>query len=660
MNSLFYPKLAASNLKKNSKTYIPYILSCIGSVVMYYIIDALSVDGGLDKTGGGAQLKVVLSFGSYVIAIFAVIFLFYTNSFIMKRRKKEFGLLNILGMEKRHISKIMFFETLYVAIIGIGGGLLCGFLFSKLMYLALLKILHLSVQLKFDLSIPAVIATAILFGIIFTLSFINTLRQIHLSKPVDLLKGGQTGEKEPKSKWLLTLFGFVCLAAGYIIALTTESPMSAFFLFFIAVVLVIIGTYALFVSGSITFLKLLRKKKDYYYQTKHFTSISGMIYRMKQNAVGLANICILSTAVLVMLSTTISLYIGVEDALRTRYTRNIVIAAADISPEQAKLLDTIVQEESGKMAVAPESLIRYRSMSFNLLQNGNSFTASNDSASLTDLDKVTMMVLMPLTEYNQIMGQTKTLAGDEALLYCVHGEIKQDAIDICGKPFRIKEVLNNLNINGELGTYLLRSYYLVVPDEETIEALYHAAAKSTEDMGNLSYFCGFDVKCDSQTQIALNEAISQRLKATGLDVFAECAEASRDSFYSLYGGLLFIGIFLGLLFIMATVLIIYYKQISEGYDDKERFDIMQKVGMSHEEVKKSIRSQVLTVFFLPLITAGIHIAFAFKVITKLLALLNLTNVPLFAGCTLGTILIFALFYAVVYALTAKAYYGIVK
>ena len=659
MSKLFYPKLAVTNIKKNSKTYIPYILSCVGAVIMYYIIYALSTNNGLDKITGGSQLKMVLSLGANVIAFFNVIFLFYTNSFLIKRRKKEFGLFNILGMEKKHISRIMFFETLYVAIISIVGGLLCGILLSKLMYLVLLKILHLEVVFGFDISTPAIIAVLVLFSIIFICSFINTLRQIHLSKPIDLLKGGQTGEKEPKTKWVLALLGVLCLAAGYYIAMTTESPLSAISVFFVAVLLVITGTYALFISGSIAALKLLRKNKDYYYKTKHFTSVSGMIYRMKQNAVGLANICILSTAVLVMLSTTFSMYIGMDDLLRTRFPRNIDVSAVNASEKQAQLLDNIISEESKNLNIPLEKMIRYRSMNFMLMQNGNTFTGDRDDPK-ADITKACALITMTLPEYNQLMGKNVTLTGNEVLLYRVYGEIEAGSIDICGNQFHIKEMLTDMNVEGKMSASLMKSYYLVVPDMEAIEKIFNSASEKPGDMGELSYYCGFDVAGDDDKQIDLQKAISKKVQATGMKAYTESAAGSREDFYSIYGGLLFIGIFLGALFIMATVLIIYYKQISEGYDDKERFEIMQKVGMSREEVKKSIHSQVLMVFFLPLIAAGIHIAFAFKVITKLLALLNLTNVTLFAWCLVGTILIFAVLYAIVYALTAKAYYGIVK
>ncbi|MFR8546962.1 MAG: ABC transporter permease, partial [[Clostridium] scindens] len=315
MNSSVYGKLAVTNLKNNRKTYIPYMLTAILTVMMFYIIDALS----RNKSVGDGNLRLCLSWATVVIIVFAVIFLFYTNSFLIKRRKKEIGVYNILGMGKRHIARMLTIETLIIAVISIVVGLVAGIIFSKLMFLALLKVIHYDVNMVFELSVRALLNTLLLFTVIFAMTLIYNLLQIRLSNPVELLRGGSQGEKEPKTKWLLTIFGVVAIGIGYYIAITTESPLTAITLFFLAVICVIIGTYALFTAGSIALLKLLRKNKNYYYKTSHFTSISGMIYRMKQNAVGLANICILSTMVLVMISTTISLYTGMNDVLETRF-----------------------------------------------------------------------------------------------------------------------------------------------------------------------------------------------------------------------------------------------------------------------------------------------------------------------------------------------------
>jgi len=658
MSKMFYPKLALINIRKNGKTYFPYILTCIGTIIMFYIMHFLSVNDGLDKMSGGNDLKFILNLGTYVIGLFSVIFLFYTNSFLIKRRKKELGLYNILGMEKKHIAKVLFWETIFISFISMAFGLLGGIGTSKLMFLLLLKILHFEVPMGFFVSIQSLAITALLFLIIFALALLNNLRQIHLSKPIELLQGGQVGEKEPKTKWLLALFGTCCLAGGYYIALTTESPLEALFLFFIAVILVIIGTYALFTAGSIALLKILRKNKKFYYKIGNFTSISGMIYRMKQNAVGLANICILSTFVLVMVSTTVSLYIGMDDLLRTRFPRDIVINAFDVSEETSEALNNMVAEETERLDITMKDKVHYRYMSFTMIQDENSFIATRSNT--MTVDGICVLELIPLDEYNRMENRSVTLEKNEILLFSLKDAITSDTINISGNSFKIKERLAKLSIDSTSSAMLFNTYYIIVPDAATIDNLYHSSTENEGDMGNLSYYFAFDAEGTVEDEIALTKVLRQKIKEIGVAGFAEGAEASRESFYSVYGGLFFLGIFLGTLFIMATVLIIYYKQISEGYDDKGRFEIMQKVGMSKSEVRKSIRSQVLMVFYLPLATAVVHIAFAFKVITKLLALLNLTNVPLFALCTIGTILVFGIFYGIVYALTARVYYQIVS
>ena len=660
MSKLFYPKLAATNIKKNYQTYIPYILTSIGTIMMYYIMKSISLDKGLNNMSGGDNLKSILAMGSFVIALFSLIFLFYTNSFLIKRRKKEFGLFNILGMEKKHITKIMLFETIYVFFISIIIGILGGIVLSKLMYMLLLKLLKFQVPMGYTISFKAIYYTLILFAVIFLLTFVNNLRQIHLAKPIELLSGGQVGEKEPKTKWLLTLIGLAALIGGYTIANTTESPLAALYMFLIAVILVIVGTYCLFTAGSIAFLKMLRKNKNYYYQTKHFTTVSGMMYRMKQNAVGLANICILSTAVLVMLSSTVSLYIGIEDVLRTRFERNILITSSDISEDYQNGVKDTTSKVLESHNLKPENILEYRYLRFAALKEGDSFTdtnnVTNDSAK-----NIRMLYFMPLTDYNALNDTEYTLKNDEVLLIENGEKYTNDTVTVFDHTFDIKEKSNTSTENLSLLRDITDIYYIIVNDLSQIEEIYNRQPDASDTLAsNYRYLYGFDIDADNEESIQITKDIQTSFQGKYDDSYIESAEASREDFFSLYGGLFFLGLFLGALFIMATVLIIYYKQISEGYDDKARFEIMQKVGMSRSEIKKSIRSQVLTVFFLPIVTAAIHIAFAFKLITKLLALLNLTNVVLFAWCTLGTLLVFALFYAVIYGLTARVYYRIVS
>ncbi|MEG6521550.1 FtsX-like permease family protein [Desulfotomaculum sp. 1211_IL3151] len=660
MSRFFYAKLAATNLKKNAQTHLPYILTCIGTVMMYYIMVFLSENEDLGNMAGGSNMQTILSLGSYVIAIFATIFLFYTHSFLIKRRKKEFGLFNILGMEKKHISKVLMFETLYVAVISLGAGLLGGILFSKLIFMVLLKILNFEVPLGFSVSGPALAAVPLLFVGIFLLTLLNTLRQIHLAKPVELLKGGQTGEKEPKTKWPLVMIGMLSLGGGYYISLITKSPLAALNKFFIAVILVMVGTYCLFTAGSIAVLKLLRRNKGYYYQTRHFTAVAGMMYRMKQNAVGLANICIMATAVLVMVSTTVSLYIGMEDVLRTRYPQNIMISTPVPAHQSAEGLQTSVHEVLAQHRLEGKAMLDYRYAAFAGNQEGD--TVITDESKMSNASSsVRQFYMIPLEDYNRLTNRTAGLGDNEIMIYSSRNVYEEDTLTVLNRTFTVKERLDSFFENSLDRVSIMGNYYIVVKDMDVVKAMEKARAEENGyDPSSYQYYLGFDLDANEADISAVYQDIRTAVGSDYPDSRIESPVAAKASFFAIYGGLFFLGIFLGALFIMATVLIIYYKQVSEGYDDKARFEIMQKVGMSREEVKDSIRSQVLIVFFLPLVTAGIHIAFAFPIITKLLAVLNLTNVGLFAWCTAGTILVFALFYAIVYGLTAKVYYRIVS
>jgi len=663
MSNLFYPKLALMNLRKNAKTYIPYLLTCIGTILMFYNMSFLVHVKDIGQLSDSGSLRSILRFGAYVIGIFSVIFLFYTNSFLVKERKKEFGLYNILGMEKKHLAKVMFYETLITALLSLSLGILGGILLSKLMILLLFKIISFEVTFGFEIPLPALIYTILLFSAIFLLNLLNNIFQVHLAKPVELLKGGEVGEKEPKTRWLLALIGVLALGWGYYIAITTQTPLLAVNAFFKAVLLVMLGTYCLYTAGSIVLLKLLRKNKKYYYKFQHFISISGMMYRMKQNAVGLANICILSTAVIVMLSTTISLYVGVEDALKTRFIYDITVSAQKLTEDEVETLKQTLEEEIAKAQVQPDKLVYYRSKSFGTLQEGTTFTYSNLGVSYLS-DKFAFLEVMPLEDYNRLENKAVELAEDQVLLYTAQGSMVGDSINLNGYELKIKEHLDSF-LEIETDNSITNSFVLVVKDLDTLEKISAALVGEGEEegpevSGGLNFIYALDLQADSETQIALTQALNRGIRNLEIDGYADGREISRESFLSTYGGLFFLGLFLGLLFILATVLIIYYKQIAEGYNDKQRFEIMQKVGMSLNEVKKVIRSQVLKVFFLPLVTAAIHIAFAFKLITLLLAVFNLTNMPLFAFWTVITLLVFAVFYALVYALTARTYYKIVS
>lgn len=660
MNNRFFPKLAASNIKKNGKAYIPYILSCVMTVAMFYIVKSLSYNPGLKNMVGSSTMMTMMSMCSVMIALFAIIFLFYTNSFLVKRRKKEFGVFNILGMEKSHIAKTMAWENFYVTLISIAGGLVIGIALDKAMFLLIAQVLNEEISLGFFISDKAIISTVVMFCIIFLLILLNSIRQIQTANPIELLTAGNAGEREPKTKWVLTILGLLSLGTGYYIALAIKNPLTALVYFFFAVILVIIGTYMLFTAGSIALLKILRKNKKYYYKTKHFTSISGMIYRMKQNAVGLANICILSTAVLVMVSSTSSLMLGMQDVIATRYPDDFIVYSNETSEERAYESFDAIRELQEEQNLNVTSEREYRYLVFPAFINGDTFEVTRD-ANFSSLGNLNNLIFVSLSDYNRVMGTDKTLAEDEILIYSDRLQFDYPTLKIFDREYSVKEKIDEFIGNGLIVAVAANTQFIVLPDGTDIDELYALQKEALSDgASEIQYYYGFNSDADEETQRAFYRTLLEDYVGHGYEGTIESKADSRSEFVGLYGGFFFIGIFLGILFIMATVLIIYYKQISEGYDDKQRYEIMQKVGMTHQEIKNSIHSQVLTVFFLPLIVAGIHIAVAFPIITKLLALLNLLNVQLFLTCTVVCYVVFAVMYLLIYLLTARTYYKIVS
>lgn len=656
MHSGLYRRLAASTLKKNARTYLPYLLSACGTVAVFYILAYLALDSGSGTTG------MVMQLGAIVVGIFALIFLFYTNSFLIKRRKKELGLYGILGMEKRHIFRMMAYETLYCFLISVVSGLAVGLLFSKGVQLLFLHILQMPVQWGFAFSPSAALVTVLLFAGIFFLTLLSNLRQVHISQPIELLRGSQVGEREPRANWPLAILGIVLLAAGYALAQFVNNPLWAFILFFLAVILVILGTYALFTSTSIAALKLLRRNKAYYYQTKHFISVSGMIYRMKQNAAGLASICILSTMVLVMVSTTTSLYAGMNEMF-SWYTRDFRVRAYTDS------------ESGGYTPSAPSRLILsqqgyepldeqvYSSLSFATVRDGEggfTFVPQDDANAMeASVDDVTQFTMLTLADYNLLSNNAYELAQGEVLLAATRGtdDFDQPELQVFGLEFDVAANVAAPDIYAAdyMGTEL---YYLIVPDAHTF---WQIANLEIQFYGNNATYVEnvYAFNVDAGASVDEQAALRTDLLAQG-SVSVTCTALDKQGIQEFYGSFFFLGIFLGLLFLMATAMIIYYKQISEGYDDRARFELMQKVGMTAEEIRSAVRSQVLTVFFFPLVMAGVHIVFAFKMIAMLMSLLQLTNTTLFALTTVVCFFAFAAVYALIYAITARSYYRIVS
>lgn len=659
-----YTKLAITNIKNNRQFYFPYLLTGIITVAMFYIMCALESNPGIQSMPGAKDLGLILRLGIGVIGIFAVIFLFYTNSFIIKRRKKELGIYNILGMEKRHIAKILSKEAFFTAIIAIGGGLVTGVLFHKLACMLLYRMIGFNGGITFSFSKKGVMITAILFAIVYLLTYIYDLFQVQLANPIELLQSGNKGEREPKTKAIMAVLGVLCLGAGYFIAITTKNPIKALTLFFVAVILVIIGTYLLFTAGSIALLKILRRNKGYYYQTKHFTSVSGMIYRMKQNAVGLANICILSTMVLVAVSTTVSLYVGVEDIMKERYPNEINIRAyydtgAPSEDSIAPIVEKSVKESGRKIRHEEDYLELY----FAAIKDQGQYSLDKEKVK-TAGDRVSGFVVLTREDckkkYNE---EIPELAENEVALFTIK-KTDMDTLVLENRSYHVKEIkqFENTEDFETIADMMDEYYYVIVNDVQDMERLWQLQKDIyQENSSSISRQVRLDIDGDSEQKKECFENIKTALgpEQAKARILIDSRQSSLDEFYQIYGGFLFLGLFLGILFLMITVLIIFYKQISEGYDDKERFSIMEKVGMSNDEVKATIRSQVRTVFFLPILMAAIHVGMAFPMIKRLLSLFGLSNTALFAGCMAGTILVFALIYLLVFLKTSKTYYKIV-
>lgn len=664
MNKGMYTKLAITNIKNNRQFYFPYLLTGIITVAMFYIMCALESNPGIQSMPGAKNLGLILRLGIGVIGIFAVIFLFYTNSFIIKRRKKELGIYNILGMEKRHIAKILSKEAFFTAIIAIGGGLVTGVLFHKLACMLLYRMIGFNGGITFSFSKKGVMITAILFAIVYLLTYIYDLFQVQLANPIELLQSGNKGEREPKTKAIMAVLGVLCLGTGYFIAITTKNPIKALTLFFVAVILVIIGTYLLFTAGSIALLKILRRNKGYYYQTKHFTSVSGMIYRMKQNAVGLANICILSTMVLVAVSTTVSLYVGIEDIMKERYPNEINISAyydtgAPAEDSIAPIVEKSVKESGRKIRHEEDYLELY----FAAIKDQGQYSLDKEKVK-TAGDRVSGFVVLTREDckkkYNE---EIPELAENEVALFTIK-KTDMDTLVLENRSYHVKEIKQFQNTEDfeTIADIMDEYYYVIVNDVQDMERLWQLQKEIyQENSSSISRQVRLDIDGDSEQKKECFENIKTALEPEQAKarILIDSRQSNLDEFYQIYGGSLFLGLFLGILFLMITVLIIFYKQISEGYDDKERFSIMEKVGMSNDEVKATIRSQVRTVFFLPILMAAVHVGMAFPMIKRLLSLFGLSNTALFAGCMAGTILVFALIYLLVFLKTSKTYYKIV-
>lgn len=674
MKSFLYLRLAVSGIRKNKKLYLPYLLTCVGMVMMEYILLSLSDSPALRTMRGGAQLGFVLSLGKFVVAVFAALFLLYTNSFLIRRRNKEFGLYNVLGMDKSALGWVIFWENIIVATLGLGLGLLFGIGLYKVAELGLVNIIHADVDYSFIISLESVKFTLWVFLPIFALLMVKSMWQVRRARPLELLRSESAGEKPPRANYLLGLGGVALLAGAYYLSVTSTSALQAFTMFFVAVIMVIVATYLIMISGSVALCRLLQRSKNYYYQKKHFVSVSSMAYRMKRNGAGLASICILSTMVLVMISSTFSLYIGVEESINARYPHD---SGFGLDMERLENLnevrtaqvrekfETLFQKEGAE----PQNVEHYRYATIYGIIAGDRIEPDSSRTVSTELNYnlLRLVAFIPVEDYNALNGTDFTLEPGQALVGCLRCSYDAPRFRLGDVNLEIAGKLPKGLNTGEMAAAAAPSLTLVVKDLSEIDSLEKMEDYKGRRMLQTRYYYGCDFDLPEEEIILLHDQQKQAImqleflgKEHGIGWIDECPAREREDFYVTYGGLFFIGIVLSAVFIAAAVLIIYYKQVSEGYEDQSRFTIMRKVGMTKADIKRSVNSQVLMVFFAPLLMAGIHLAFAFPMVWQLLQMFNLRNLGLVIGANIGAFLVFCLFYVIIYRLTARSYYGIVS
>lgn len=688
----FFAKLAWMGIRKNKRLYVPYILTCIAMVAMLYIMLFLHFDGQLEllPVGGNSAVQM-MGFASWVIAIFSAIFLFYTNSFLMRRRKREFGLYNVLGMCKMDIARILVWENLIILCISLGCGLLCGILFSKLAQLGLFRLLGGELVWDFSLSLPAIGLCVAGFCAIFLLLLVHWLISIHLNNPIALMRAENVGEKPPRGNWFLGIVGAALLIGAYVLAVNIKDPVAALGLFFIAVIMVILATYLLFVFGSVLLCRVLQKNKRYYYKPQHFISISSMAYRMKRNGAGLASICILSTMVLVTLSSCVSLYgnirqvVEINNPYQLQVDIRSYVSKTFFDAEQSAYYRSLIQNTLGDTNII--KTYEYQLLRTEVFQDGNSLEwVLTDIPSIENKRSSYIVTFMTPDTYRTFTNDTtfKDPGNAQAVLFVPEQTPTYHTLKL---PDQTLQVTAQHEIDPDNPNFSDYQIYIVMsnlsalqPNLNTLQeqnALEEAENSETEmesstNWANVAWCYCFDTDASDEETLdmenRLNRAFEQDAQSYDEDedpsyyVMISSRARFRAEQLEFYGGFLYIGILLSVIFLSGAVLIIYYKQICEGYEDRSRFSIMQKVGMTQKDIRKSINSQMLTVFFMPLLFAGLHLLFAAPMLEKITELLNggAPNHTTFVLTVFTSFLIFAMFYILVYKRTSSTYYHIVR
>ena len=674
MKLSFYPRLAWTGIVKNRRLYFPYILSCMGMVFMFCILQSLNDSPALQQMRGGSSMEAILFLGKLVVAAFALIFLNYTNSFLIRRRKREFGLYNILGMDKKRICRVVLWESLLSAVFSLLGGLALGLAFSKFAELGLLRAIRAEVDYRFTVSLSALGTTAGVFSLIFAVILLKSVIQILRSDPLELLKSENHGEKAPKSNWLLAVPGVLLLGGAYYLAVTIQRPLTAMNMFFVAVLMVIKATYLLFIAGSVTLCRVLQKNRRFYYRKDRFVSVSSMTYRMKRNGAGLASICILSTMVLVILSSTSSLFFGMEDSLQRRYDpeNQIALFLNNVSQLSDGTKDDVRKEYEKVFAaygVEPKNVEDYGYATITCILNGEELTVPEDVYSLSDAaQNVISLCFLTAEDYARAMGVQLQIAPQEAYCCRLRGAQVPEQLRYGDMALKIVGQTETAPAFQDDISEMVPTAVLVISDYAELTPLQDLTDRFGLRCLTPYWYYGYDLEEPFETQSevfrdlqrALGENSELFSDGNGYGYYSDCLANSREDFYTTYGGLFFIGVMLSIVFLFAAAMIIYYKQISEGYEDQARFGIMQKVGMTEEDIRKSINTQVRIVFFAPLAMAGLHLAFAFPMVWKILQLFDLKNLRTVIVSNIAAFVLFALIYAAVYRITAAAYYRIVS
>ncbi|WOO37360.1 ABC transporter permease [Anaerocolumna sp. AGMB13020] len=664
----FYLRMAAANLRRDKGMYVPYAISYIIFSAIYFMVVTLMTTDGLKNVPEKDSIKTMFALGMIIMSITTIIFMLYINSFLIKRRKKEFGLYGILGLEKRHISRIIIFENFILSSISLVLGIVSSCVFGNLIFLLLLKTLKVSPDSHFSLNWQPFSITTVLFAIIFVLTTAFNFIQVRTANPIDLLKGEQVGEKKVRFVLLKTLIGTALLVTAYYMANTVKNGGAALNQFFVAVLMVIVATNLLFQAGSQFVLHRLKSRKKFYYKAKNFIAISGLFHRMKQNAAGLANICILSTMVLVTISTCVALYLGQEDIIRYNNPNDLEIIIHDrLSEEKINSINDIIDKEASAKGIMIQDFYRYNraATSSVFLLNGkilpyNSPEIDRDTPMYELWSQIRGLQVVPLAEYIAVTGDNRELADKEVLLLTDKEDLKLIDMKTLDKDYVIKDTLIDTVFNKGKNTPVT-DIFLITADEQNAEKLLENYYQQKWDDAS-SYKFILNMEGNEKDQLEFTYNLKEKLisAAEGNTITVSSIDLRRQEDYGLFGGLLFLGIFFTIMFLCATVLIIYFKQVSEGYDDRERYEILQKVGMDDREVKKTISRQILLVFFLPLAAAVLHLSAARHMIIKMLESFYLFDTMLSTVCIIGSGVIFAVIYVCVYKFTARTYYRIIK